>query len=797
MSQTRCITLLGPGGSGKTRLAAHVARALADHEIGRDGVVWLELAALENPAQIPLALLSACGLDDHAGHDPLEAVLHFMQRCQMLLVLDNCEHLISACAATVYTLLAHCPNLRILTTSRERLNIAAESVYLVDPLPLPPESSSLSPADLDQYDAIRLFAERAQALRPDFVLTNDNAIAVAKICRTLDGLPLALELAAAQITILGMAQIASQLDDALHLLKSRFRDLPARHQTMQAVIDWSYDLLSHSEQRLWNQLAVFAAGFSLDAVARICNENALELLTALERKSMVVVVHNGDATRYRMLEPMRQYALERLRAAGQEVAVRSRHCDYYLDWGMRHESRLRGTGQVAWRQRYEAEYPNLQLALNWSIRSEERAGKALRLAAPLGSYWLVSNKLAEGRAWLEETIAHAGDRRMTIPGAQVLCLAAIFALLQSDYRAARPLAKRSLEASQALEWDGQWGIGYALAAQGMARRLHGGEGTALRYLRRSVELFRETGDDFGLALSLIGVSSVARLAGNDGEARAAEHESGLVWRTMGDPWGMAFYIHDTFTRAIADGDATLARALYEENVEQFEALGYWRPLAYMRHALGHLASENGNHDVAKGHFQSSLSLARQTGNLTIEALSLAGLGNLAWRQGNIEEAVASAQQALVQLEALQRWRLASGVLQEFAAIAEQDGNVTGSNQLRDLAATLEEVNGAPGSSARQGALAIAGALVELRKLSLIHDKVEKQVERETASYMRLTPREHDVLLLVAEGLTDPTIAERLVISPRTVHAHLRSIYRKLDVNTRTAAARVASEEGLL
>jgi predicted ATPase/DNA-binding CsgD family transcriptional regulator len=793
LQEARLLTLTGTGGIGKTRLAAQVVSDLAQQAAFANSIWWINLTTLDEPAELAEAVALAYGLHD-AGDDALQALARFLQHKEALLVLDNCERLVEPCARLALSLLRRCDRLHILATSRERLAIGGEVVWEVPPLAIPPRDSALAASELEEHEAVRLFVDRASALKPDFALTEANAAAIVRLCRSLDGLPLAIEMAAAQVRMLNVHEIAGWLDDSLDLLAGGDRLAPPRQQTMRAAIEWSYQLLPVAEQLLWQQLSVFSGLFSLTAVEGICGGGVLRSLSALADKSLVIVAPGASETRYRLLEPLRQYAAERLEESEEANTWRARHRDYYLRWAEAHEAKLRGGDQLAWRRHFESEYANLRAALHFSLNEERSARTGLRLGVALGGFWLVSSLFNEGRHWLQQLLARPGAEAATATRGAALFLAGTLAVLQGDYPHARELAEESHTIALLVKNKGQWGVGYTLLLLGMTRRLHGGERQALRYLSESVAFFREAGDRWGLALALIGVSTVSRHAGDLEGARAAVDESERHWRAVGDPWGIAFHIHDAFVQALAEQDERLAHALFRDNCLSFERLGYKRHLAYMRFGLGDLALAATNFEAASSHYDRSLELARAVGNMTIEACSLGGLGGVALSRGQVDEAVERWQEAVAIFARLGRPGTAALVLARALDAVRQSDLAPVTHSLEVAVAALRQVDGPSSGATREAAF--GDVLGELRRLAAVDHQPGAGQSRATRAF-DLTERELEVLQLASEGLTDPEIAESLVISKRTVSAHLRSVYRKLDVSTRTAAARLAIERGLL
>jgi non-specific serine/threonine protein kinase len=400
LDTTRLLTLTGPGGMGKTRLALQVGAAL--QEAFADGVWLVELAALADPTLVPHSVALALGIASTSAR-PIDTVLaEYLCDKQLLLILDNCEHLLSACATLAEFLLREAPHLRILATSRESLGVLSATTWQVPALSLPDPSpaSDTPPATLRlrESEAVQLFIERAAAARPDFVLTPHNALAVAQVCQRLDGMPLAIELAATRVRVLSIQELAARLDDRFGVLTSGNRTAQPRHQTLRALIDWSYDLLAEDEQALLRRLSVFAGGWTLEAAEWMAEpETVLDLLTHLVNKSLVVVDEHDDTTRYRLLETIGAYAREKLVQASEEQEARTQHLDYYVRLVEQAAPHLSGLYRNAWYARLEVEHPNLRAALEWATRHDMRA--ALRLIANLWYFWLWNGYWSEGLGW--------------------------------------------------------------------------------------------------------------------------------------------------------------------------------------------------------------------------------------------------------------------------------------------------------------------------------------------------------------------------------------------------------------
>ncbi|HSJ07228.1 MAG TPA: AAA family ATPase, partial [Longimicrobiales bacterium] len=448
LGATRLLTLTGAGGSGKTRLALEAATQAAAKY--RDGIAWIELASLTDPDLLPRQVSAALGIREEGGRSALDGLLDFLHTHHMLLVLDNCEHLADACAALADRLLRDCPELTILATSREALGVAGERAWLVPPLTLPDTDAGTRPDRISGFEAVQLFIERAQDALPSFSLTDGNADAVAQICRRLDGLPLAIELAAARSKVLPPRQIAERLDDAFALLTSSSRTALPRHRTLRATIDWSYQLLTKPERRLLGFLSAFAGGFSLEAVEAVCTDDAMEawevldLLTALVDKSLVVMEEHQATARYHLLETVRQYATSRLEESGDRPRVQRRHAEFFLALVEEAEPELASPRRHPWIERMRREHDNLRAALAWSARAA--AEMNLRMAGALYWFWFHLGFWSEGRRWAGDALALPVGKDRDPARAKALFAAGTLAFWDGDAAAGQP----QLEASRDL-----------------------------------------------------------------------------------------------------------------------------------------------------------------------------------------------------------------------------------------------------------------------------------------------------------------------------------------------------------
>jgi predicted ATPase/class 3 adenylate cyclase len=652
LRKTRLLTLTGAGGTGKTRLSLQVAAELLERY--EEGVWLVELAALADPVLVPQAVATALGVREETGKPLIGTVVEHLQPKQLLLILDNCEHLLAACAGLAEALLRSCPEVQVLATSREGLNIPGETTYRLPSLALPvegeggslPSTLNPQPSTLLESEAVRLFLDRAAAALPGFTLTSQNAAAVAQICRRLDGIPLAIELAAARVRALPVEKLAERLDDCFRLLTGGSRTALPRQQTLRALIDWSYDLLSEPEQALLGRLSVFAGGWTLEAVERIAecgmriadwgtpgverqaasepkpgsdaggspstadagsgggvsqsairipHSAILNLLTGLVEKSLVVYEEGSE--RYRLLETVRQYARDRLLERGESEQVRGAHVGYFLHLAEEAEAHLRGAEQAEWLDRLEREHDNLRTALEWSVSEKDEEDRShpssfrlhpfgLRLARALTVFWTRRRYLQEGRGWLARALEHGKD------------------------------AEASLR-------------GRALHAAGLLAMLQGDAGTAQAYGEASLAIWRDLGDRGASATALRLLGGVATHRGDYEMAKALFEESLTIWREIGNQSGVASALDSLAIIALQQGDFEAVRSLSAATLAMWQELGDPSQVAHALLNLGHAARFQGDYAQARGHYEECLTLAGELGDRGLAAWARSDLGRVA------------------------------------------------------------------------------------------------------------------------------------------------------------------------
>jgi predicted ATPase/DNA-binding SARP family transcriptional activator len=613
----RLVTLVGPGGVGKTRLAIQSSNKLLSKF--KNGVWWIELAPLMDEALVPQAVAQALAMHETPGKSLTEAVKSFLHDKQLLLVLDNCEHLIATSAQLVYQLLTGCAHLRILTTSREALGITGEIVYQVPSLSLP-KTQNLTLTDLlMEYEGIRLFVERACAVKSDFLLTEQNAAAVIQICQRLDGISLALELAAARTKSLSVEHIAEHLKDRFNLLTQGSRTALPRHQTLRAAIDWSHDLLTEPERILFRRLAVFAGGFTLDAAEEVAAEDGvlksqvIKLLEQLIIKSLVTVETRSENTnahtRHTMLETIREYAREKLIESGETERLRQEHRDFFISFAEQAEPKLKGAEQFEWLARLEVEHDNLRAA--WDCAIENDVELALRLASALLYFWLMRGNLSEGREWLAKLLERTEQWGQTARRARALSIAGLLAHYQFDLVAARSLLQQALSIARVLGEKKE--IAFVLFWLGRTALRQHDDQSAQLFIEEGFVIYQELQDEWG---SEIAFQRLAELAAHQGDDRKAEEyfmKTLAKYRDRGDRFMTAEVLNALGEVTRVEGDLERASTFYEQALEILKELGSPFPPATPLFGLAWVSLHRGDYRKASALFQESLNLHREYG----------------------------------------------------------------------------------------------------------------------------------------------------------------------------------------
>jgi predicted ATPase/transcriptional regulator with XRE-family HTH domain len=693
----RLLTLHGPPGIGKTRLSVHGAVDVGD--AFDDGCCFVALAPIHDPNLVAAAIVQALGIRASGSQSLVEQLTAYLRTRCVLLVLDNFEQVLAA-APLVGELLAAAPRLKALVTSRAALHLSGEHEYGVPPLALPDLKALPPPAELAGYAAVDLFVQRARAVAPGFALTSANAAAVAEICQRLDGLPLAIELAAARIKLLAPEALLARLNHRLTLLTGGARDLPARQQTLRSTIDWSYDLLDEREQVVFRRLAVFVGGCTLEAAAVVCTgeddrgTDFLERLAALLDQSLLRQTETADGERrFGMLETIREYALERLEGSGEAEALRRRHAAYYLALAEEAKPQLEQAQQGIWWRRLEQEYDNLRAALAWSKAVADGAETGLRLAAALWRFWDLHGRLSEGRAWLAEFLARVGDSAASAPvRVEALFGAGILAQFQSDYVAARASFIASLAIAR--ELGEEWSMTQSLEQLGHIAQYQGDYATELPRLEESLATWRVVGNKAGITEALNWLGTIAWYQGDYAAARSQFEESLALQRELGDEVGAAWNLMNLGNLARAEGDYAQAETLYAVGLALTQRLGHTVGIVWSLHHCGELARYQGDYMRAAVLYEESLAIAREIGYTSAVASMLNRLGEVAQAQGNYVRATALHRESLIVFRDLGQKRDMLLCLEGLAWAAEAEAQGERAAVLYGIVAALREATGA-------------------------------------------------------------------------------------------------------
>ena len=871
------LTLTGPGGTGKTRLAIQTAARLGD--AFPDGVYFVPLAPITDPSLILPAIALELGVHE-TGAQPLPAHLQtYLRARRLLLVLDNFEQVVAA-ARHIGDLLAAAPQVKALVTSREILHLYGEAEFPVPPLALPDPAQRPALEQLTQYEAVQLFIRRARAARPDFQVTNETAPAVAEICRRLDGLPLALELAAARIKLFAPPALLARLDRRLPLLTGGARDLPARHQTLHNAITWSYDLLEPDEQRLFRRLAVFAGGCTLDAAERvgsgqwavgsdevggddqhairntqyaadphpsflIPHSSVLAGLSALLDKSLLRQDAASDGplggeARFVMLATIREYALERLNESGEAPTMQQRHAEFFLALAGAAGPQLRGHEQGVWQARLDREHDNLRAALAWAWSGAGPADLGLRLAVALTPFWIGRGYYTEGRRWVDGAVAHSGAAAPSLRAA-VLSAAGNLTYEQGDMPRATALLEESVRVHRAL--NDPAALALALKHLGNVRYMTTEVERARELYEESLAIWRAQDNQREVATLLNNLGAVTQVSGDYPRATAFFTESLALVRKLGDRRSIANALSNLGEMALIQGDHACATALYEECLAVRQEIGSKPGVAYSYGDLAAVAQSQGDYARATALAHQSLALHEEISNKIGRIVALSRLGELAYLQHDYEQAGRLLRESLTQAREFGIRRHIVHYLNQLAGLAgAQLPTAEGAMRAARLfgaAAALQQTLGIRLTPPRQAALAqriaelrpqveaatwaaawAAGEAMPLAEAIALalQDLPAAPPTLPTPAPISsvvlaalppapprldpppppagLTARETEVLRLLAGGLSNAEIAGRLNLSTNTIQVHLRSIFSKIGVTTRSAATRYAVEHGL-
>lgn len=783
----RLVSLTGVGGCGKTRLAIEVARSVFGTY--DDAICWVELASLADEALLPQTVAEALHVREIPNQALSETLANFLKSKNLLLVLDNCEHLISACAQLSEQLLRACPDLKILATSREPLGIDGETVYQVPTLSLP-EPSASSLRQLLRSEAMCLFVERARAGDPGFSLTEQNGRAAAQICRRLDGIPLAIELAAVRVKLLSVEHLAERLDDRFNLLTSGSHTALPRHQTLRATIDWSYDLLPEEARVLFRRLAVFAGGFTLEAAEQICADESLlkpavvDRLGRLVDRSLVIVVQQAEEERYGLLETIREYAREKCSASGEEERVQQRHFDFFLKLAEQAEPRLYEAQEASWLNRLEREHDNLRRALEWSQGTDDRNELGLRLAGALGKFWEIRGYFREGREYISAALSRA-----TVSGTSSHTKAVFtegdLAFEQGDFQVARARLEQSISAYRKLGASHRAGLAEALRQCGYCATEMGDYATASRMLTEALGTMRELKNPTGIARTLWQLGW-AMLRSGDFEHAAQYFEEALpMVRQIGSKYQMSLVLSGLADLRFYRGDYEAAAALEEESLQCAREVGYtWRVPASLG-SLARIAIRQGNLKKAAALLGESITLRREIGEQGGTAWCLEKFAEVALIQAQHES---SARQA----EAFGRAaRLYGAAATLRAAIGSALDLIDQSDYERHLALIRGRLGQAAFKTiwAEGQAMALEQAIAYALEAATPPEQLVKQ------AFGGLTGRERQVAELIAQGKSNREIAQAMMVEVKTVETYVTRILGKLGFDSRVQIATWRIEKG--
>ncbi len=822
----RLLTLTGTGGVGKTRLALQVATELqADFP---DGVFFVSLAPISDFALVIPIIAQVFGVKESGARPLLSLLAALIRDKHLLLVLDNFEHLLPA-APQLTDLLAFSPALKILVTSRATLHVQGEHEFPVLSLPVPDLKHLPASEALIQYGAIALFLHRAQAVKPTFRVTTANARPIAEICVRLDGLPLAIELAAARIKLLSPPALLARLGHRLQLLTSGPRDAPSRQQTLRNTIDWSYHLLNAQEQQLFQRLSVFVGGYTLEAVEAICTaldgeaEQVLDRVTLLFDKTLLQQTGlESDMPRFVMLETIREYALECLTASEEEETIRQAHAEYYLALAEQVERVFDDQQQAMGLERLEREYDNLRAAMHWLIDQQEKE-MALRLSIALFRFWRVRGHFSEGRDFLKQALVKS-EGVVAVVQAKALQVAGYFALLQGDVNRSKQLLEaslrlyRDLEDTQGLARTRVW---LALASSSKNKKYF--------MLEESLEVFRRIGDHQGIAESLMYKGNVLLGRGDDITVDALYEESLKLFRELHDKEGIAAVLNSLAHVASDQGDYAKAHLYAQESLEISRKLGYSGGIAEALFTLGVVASKQGNYLIAGPMLEDGLGIASELGDADGIMGALSSLSEVTSDHIDVDDEtwLAVSKELLAMVRELNDKQWIVFYLESVAGAVATKGRPVWAACLWGAAEALRQDNSAPvppiGRPAYEQAVAVvrtqlgeqtfvaawaegstmtpeqalaARGPATILTPTLVEPSLTPPAKFSPTYPNSLTAREVEVLRLLAQGLTDVKIADQMVISPRTVNTHLTSIYGKIQVSSRSAATRYAIKHQL-
>ncbi len=701
----RFVTLTGPGGIGKTRLALKTASEVSDRVAG--GIWFLDLAPVTDPALVARTVATVLGVREDPGVPVADTIAASWRDREALLVLDNCEHVLEACADLVETLQVSCAGIRVLATSREPLGVDGETVWAVPSLGVPDARQSLATDGFLELDAVRLFVDRARLAVNGFAPDVGEAALIGELCRRLDGLPLAIELAAARIRVLSVAQIADRLGDRFRLLAQRGASGSDRQRTLRATIDWSYDLLDDAERAMLNRLSVFAGGFTLEAVERVCATDnsdaidALDRLTNLVAKSLVVVDWHADGNRFRLLESIRQYAAEKLTEGGEAAVYRARHFAHFRDLTSGGYAKLGGAEGEEYGRVLDAEFENVRLALE-AAKELDDPKVLFEMAMELWRFWYQRGHLAEGREWMEAALAKAGD--VLTPGERSKALGRVGNIVvdQGDIEAGTRYHEEAIRIDR--ELGDQSGIAIGLHNLGNVVMLKGEFDEAARLFDESYAILLDIGDDQRTALSLVNRGTVAMERGAYAEAMANAEEAIATFRRIGSGYGESLAMASMCEVVARAGDVEALGPLLDETIELSRKLDNKHNLATIARLRGVIAASAGDTLSAKAHGEEALSIFREIGDRHCAVETLANLSEAALAEGDTDRAYALVTEGLATANRIGLKRHLARCLERVADVAIAWNREDRAAELLGAAEALRERIGGPAPALDVGAL---------------------------------------------------------------------------------------------
>ena len=834
-SGCRLVTLIGPGGVGKTRLALHVADALLDDF--SDGVTFIPLAPIHDPGLVLSTVGQALGIHDALDVAFETRLTELLREQQMLLVLDNFEQVLGA-APSIGSVLSACPDIKLLITSQAPLGIEGEQQFRVRPLPTPAPEVNTS-YEIERFDAVELFVQRARAVTPQFVLTDQHAVTVATICRQLDGLPLAIELAAARLNILSPEALLARLSNRLKVLAGDRRDVPDRLRTMRNAIAWSYELLAPAEQSLFRRLAVFSGGCALEAIESVfesddlVDPSALDCLGQLVDHSLIRRVSGpGDEPRFLILETLREYGLEQLRRNGEERPAREAHAKYFRLMAGSAGTHLTGPEQQAWLTRLDAEWDNLRAALSWSLASS-RGDIALRICAGIWRFWSIRGLASEGRIWTAQALTASRDDR-SIDHVAALFGAGYLAEDQNDLQVASACFQRSVDLAEAI--GDKLGAARALGGLGVIHHDRSDYPCALELHARAKALAQEAGDERGIAVALGNMGTVYYLQGIYDQCEACWSETIRILKTLHDLQAEAMITSNLGVVEMECGDLDQARESLTRTLTLQQQLGDRRSAAYTLTNLGEIQFRSNDFVVAGELYTEAIALFHEFGELRCEALAVTSMARMALARGECSDAARMLMESTQTLTSVDDATSGAENIELLANVAVRCRAFEEAAELFGAAESIRQTIGAPARASLQaeneeGRTAARRSLGE-DTFTAAH-RVGKNLDFRAASdrlaiiaahlvtvardlapivshaasvdvpgdsqytHLHLTEREREVLRLLAEGATTRQIAASLFISPRTASTHVTNILSKLGVTSRTAAVAYALRIGLV